>query len=324
MLYAYIVLSFLTSREVWQVTNGDLADVAYPVKKFFYFDGTTRLPYSIDLLIDDTPLTYEEYISFDSSNTPYFHGFYEIMIIQSDDIRMQINEKSYILKRNDLIIFSPQDFHRVIVEEGQTYERWSCEFSKEYIQSFVTENDCILRCFLAQNGQYCHVRHLDDATARQLIHTLADMREKKALSEYGSDVLVQCAMVRVLVWINQLFDVLPPHEGGQVVNDYHKLSPVLNYINTNISADLSLETLSEKFYISKYHLCRIFKKTFGYTVNEYITYRRVVHAAALLRNGSSVMSACEAVTPEGLSHFITLFKKLVGTTPKQYAKQYQD
>lgn len=105
---------------------------------------------------------------------------------------------------------------------------------------------------------------------------------------------------------------------------YQKLRPILYYINRYLSAELSLDMLSKEFYISKYYLCRIFKETFGYTVNEYITYRRIAHAAALLRNGASVAQACKAVTPEGTSHFISVFKKLVGTTPQQYAKQYQD
>lgn len=291
--------------------------------KFHFPDGTPKNLYSVDLYIENNPCDYPLYCRHVNSIL-YFHGFYEIMIIQSDFIRMLINERIYILKRNDLVIFKPLDFHRYYVEKGQLYERWSCEFSQEYISPFLMESDNILDCFSHQNNQDCQIRHLDSTTAAQLIHMLAAMRQKQAMPESGNEIRVQCMFIRLLVRINQLFLTLPPCKNGTVVNEYQKMRHVLDYINENLATNLTLDVLSKQFFISKYYLCRFFKKNLGYTVNEYITYRRIVSAATLLRAGYSVTQACKLVTPEGTSHFISVFKQLTGTTPKQYAKQYQD
>ena len=293
----------------------------FPLKKFWYHDGRPRLPCGLDIVINDDALTYSELLAC-LNYSLYFHFYYNILLIQSDTIHMQVNEMNYTLRRNDLILFAPQDFHRYYADEGESYCRWDCEFSYEYIEPFLVQNEDVLRCFAPQNNAFCPIRHLDEATARELSDALSAMRALRTSEEYGSDTALRCALMRLLVRINHLFSSLPANASGTVRDDYKKLTPILKYINSHLAENLSLNALSQRFYISKFHLCRLFKKTLGYTINEYITFRRVSNVAALLRQGYSVTQACEAVTPEGVSHFIATFKKLVGVTPKQFSKQY--
>lgn len=191
------------------MVNDNLSATTFPPQKFFTFDGLPKLPCSIDLLIDYETISYQQALLL-SDTSLYFHPFYEIMIIQSDDLQMQINEKIYSLKRNDLIIFRPQDFHRAIIKDGQCYTRWMCEFSYEYIEAFHTQTDDIFRCFRLRDYTYCHILHLDEATAHELLDKFYLIREIKTCSEYGHDILLRCELVRMLLRINQLFDALAP------------------------------------------------------------------------------------------------------------------
>ncbi len=39
--------------------------------------------------------------------------------------------------------------------------------------------------------------------------------------------------------------------------------------------DLTLDTISKSVFVNKYHLCRIFKKTMGITIHEYLFIKRI-------------------------------------------------
>jgi len=103
--------------------------------------------------------------------------------------------------------------------------------------------------------------------------------------------------------------------------DYKRIKPVIQYIHGNLESNLSLDELAGIFYLSKYHLGYLFKKATGFTINEYIISRRISKARELLKNNLPVSQVCEMVGFRNLSHFIRTFKKMVGMSPKKYAKR---
>jgi AraC-like DNA-binding protein len=102
-----------------------------------------------------------------------------------------------------------------------------------------------------------------------------------------------------------------------------KISSIMDYINENLDKELSLDTLSEKFYLSKYHLLREFKKYGGYTIHQYIHKKRLIAAKTLLREGIQVTEVCTQCGFGDYSNFIRSFKKAFGVPPKKYCKIQQ-
>ncbi len=85
---------------------------------------------------------------------------------------------------------------------------------------------------------------------------------------------------------------------------------------------LNLDMLSSEFFISKSHLCRIFKDATGFSVASYISNSRIIKACTLLRNGVSVQDAGERVGFNNNAHFICVFKQEIGIPPGKYARHY--
>lgn len=102
----------------------------------------------------------------------------------------------------------------------------------------------------------------------------------------------------------------------------HRLSVLAIYIEQNLQEDISVSDLCKKAHMSKPNLFRYFKNEFGLTPVEYINQRRIHKAKEILRNPlKSVSDACYEVGYNSLSYFNKVFKKMTGTTPKQYKKQ---
>ena len=82
-------------------------------------------------------------------------------------------------------------------------------------------------------------------------------------------------------------------------------APIMKYINHHLTENLSLESLSNQFYISQTHLNRLFRKSVGTTVWEYITVKRLFMAKELLENG---VPATEVYAQCGFSDYSTFFR----------------
>ena len=84
-----------------------------------------------------------------------------------------------------------------------------------------------------------------------------------------------------------------------------------------------MEALAEYVQLNETYLSKLFKKETGQSVSEYIRDRKVEEAAALLRY--SEKTSVEIATDLGFSshsYFISIFKKVMGMTPKEYRDQY--
>ena len=143
-------------------------------------------------------------------------------------------------------------------------------------------------------------------------------KRAKIIFRKDAEVLKLCTFIELLVYIKKIFDddkSFSEHPGIPA-----KLLPILEHIDNNLSNDLSLLKLSERFYINQSYLCRLFKKSIGSPLHEYIIIKRISNAKNLLLRD---VSATEAAYESGFndySSFYRLFKRIVGTSPGKYKK----
>ena len=91
---------------------------------------------------------------------------------------------------------------------------------------------------------------------------------------------------------------------------------VIMYINEHLSETITLDFLSEKFFINKYHLCKLFKKNTGYTLSQYINHKRILLVRELHTQGQSLLEASTNAGFNNYSHFYRQYVKKTGMTPK--------
>lgn len=95
------------------------------------------------------------------------------------------------------------------------------------------------------------------------------------------------------------------------------------YIEEHLAEKIYVEELANLSYMNEQYFMRVFKKTTGQSVTEYITGRRMQIAADLLRNTDKTVSFIAGATGSGDdSYFTKVFKKYSGYTPKEYRKQF--
>ena len=64
-------------------------------------------------------------------------------------------------------------------------------------------------------------------------------------------------------------------EGGGHMDPRHIIRQSIDYIEDNIASELDYQQIAAKAYSSSYHFQRTFSVLTGYTLGEYIRYRRL-------------------------------------------------
>lgn len=100
------------------------------------------------------------------------------------------------------------------------------------------------------------------------------------------------------------------------------LQQILDYIDSFLDRDLSLEALASIVGISKYHFIHLFKQSMGMTPHQYVIQQRIERSQMLLRDRTLTISEISlACGFTNQSHFTRLFRKHTGLTPKTYREQ---
>lgn len=102
-----------------------------------------------------------------------------------------------------------------------------------------------------------------------------------------------------------------------------ELEKVRAFLDAHFTDKITLEELSEQFFINKYYLTRIFKETYGLTISHYVLTKRITRAKQLIRFSSMTMDEiAETVGMNDANYFSRAFRKVEGISPTEYQKQW--
>lgn len=103
------------------------------------------------------------------------------------------------------------------------------------------------------------------------------------------------------------------------------IQAVKSHITRNYHVDITLDALSEKFSVNKFHLQKQFKRYTGLSPNEFLIHTRLSRAKELLRSTDNSINQIAAEVGFGnASHFTRMFKKYENTTPINYRRNWLD
>ena len=98
------------------------------------------------------------------------------------------------------------------------------------------------------------------------------------------------------------------------------MDDLFRYIHEHLTEDLTLEHLEKEFFISRYHICREFKKTTGQTLHTYIVKSRLDLCRKYIEQGKPIREVYALSGFGGYNHFFRAFKKEYHMTPGEYYK----
>lgn len=109
-------------------------------------------------------------------------------------------------------------------------------------------------------------------------------------------------------------DAQPPGTSAK-----NTVGEIKEYVDGHWREKISLDSVSERFFINKFYLTKLFKRRYGTTLIEYILDLRITQAKKLLRfSDDRVETIARECGFEDPNYFSRAFKKLEGVTPTKY------
>lgn len=241
------------------------------------------------------------------------HDYYEINLTLMDAGIFFLEGSVYQLRRGTLFNISSTLLHRNISTD-MGYNRCVIKFMPHIIDKYSTKQTDMLSIFHAPDP----VLQLSESEITILMSMVHPLIQDSDSSAFGSDVSRQIRLVEIIIYLSRLAasSTYATIRSGSAWSG--SISPILKYINDNITEPLSLDVLSHRFFMSKGHLCNLFKESIGITVNEYILHRRVLIAKQNITSEQSLLEICGQCGFNNYTSFARCFKKVTGLAPKEY------
>ena len=162
------------------------------------------------------------------------------------------------------------------------------------------------------------VFHPDSLTSFTTI--LTDLYSLASSSDYIRDMRINESLSALLTL---LMEQSWHPESKTVSRKRLELVEIKNYLDEHYTERIVLDDLVERYYINKYYLTKIFKETYGSTINGYIIAKRITRAKQLLRfTDMTVDEIGNAVGMGDANYFSRTFRKVEGVSPREYRKQW--
>lgn len=93
---------------------------------------------------------------------------------------------------------------------------------------------------------------------------------------------------------------------------------ISDYLSLHLQEELTLDWLSQELSYTKNYLCKVFKRTSGCTIHEYLTYLRICKAYDLICSTDELVTTISQMCGfSSIHHFSRTFRGIVGLTPSE-------
>ncbi|MDQ0091137.1 AraC-like DNA-binding protein [Paenibacillus anaericanus] len=251
-------------------------------------------------------------------DSDHFHETYEIYYLLAGERYYYINNRIYALQVGDLLFINKNQLHRTTSKGTSNHERILINFDDLFIQSVVEMGVNRLPLFQGESFLLRPSVH-EQGRIVDLLYMM--LREQQEDSLWSTPYL-QALLLQLLIILGRIREEKPEPVLPEDNETQRRVYGIIEYLNTYFAEKLTLEGIAEYFFISATYLCRIFKKTTGFTVIEYINYVRIREAQALLRDTNwKVTKIAEQTGFDSIAHFGRVFKQITKRSPLQYRKQ---
>lgn len=244
---------------------------------------------------------------------PHWHERIELHLVKSGCLELFCDEQKISVRQGELSIVSPTVLHSgKSGDEG--YECYVIMFeisdlfnstmsAKQYIKPII-------------NGDIRFKYKTDMPQIVHLAEKIADMQLYGG--KYHPLETVGCLYSLLGLLFKHCID-----ENHSAPQNAQKFDSVINYINSNFTANISVSDISRKFGYDESYFCRKFKKSTGVTVTQYIRTQRLERARELLqKTDESVRHIAISCGFIDAAYFTNRFRDAYGISPTKYRLEY--
>lgn len=244
------------------------------------------------------------------------HSSCEIMYVTTGSCEITVNDQTFLLKEKEFIFLDSFIPHKLLVTQpctvlniefsiGSEVSDFDLEPLKNAYESYKEISLTKPICIVSNDS-----RSLGYAI-KDLINLMTNTHAKTSEFTFLTNILFQ----RMIL---ELFHALTIDNNAKGMRYINK---AITFIHANLEDDLNVPKIAEEVGINKSYLHKLFKDYTGYSINEFISKKRLERACFLLINSNKRIT--EIAFQAGFNsrqYFSNTFEKHFSMSPRDYRK----
>ncbi len=250
----------------------------------------------------------------------HLHPHYELYILLSGERSYFVRDRVYDMHAGDIVFIGKHELHRTLPGKLPEHERIVLYFGDGFAkQQFGVHYDWLLSLF-HQHYPVLHTGHKDrkDMVIAGIVQQLV---RELTMRPQGYRLMVQQLTVSLLLHCARLPDRVPVESTDVRTAVQEQMAEAARYIKDHYQQPIALQDVADYVHLSPAYLSRMFKRTTGFHLTEYMNIVRIQSAQRLLRETELKIIDIAAATGFGhFSHFGKIFKQLCHMSPREYRR----
>ena len=224
------------------------------------------------------------------------HESYELYFLKEGERYLFAKGNFYWIRSGDLFLIAPGVQHRTLDSNSGEYTKLICMLPPNIIPKNVLPD---LNFYITRP---------QGDLKEKILAEIEQVNNGNNIDRFASILKLLSCMLSI-----------EEHRETVIKPSFEKTSKILTFIENHCTDKITVSELSQRFYISEYYLCRLFKEHTGFTIIEYVTLARLHAARGLLEQGNLKMEYIAKKSGFGsVSSFSAAFKKTYGISPRDY------
>lgn len=246
----------------------------------------------------------------DNMSKSHFHDYFEIYYLESGERYHVIDDNIYCIHPGEMALFAPYVMHHSYSSKDVQFKRLLVYFRRESIL-----HPEMIKALEESGGIYkleLKEKQIIYQALKELLH------EEVNPGSYQEVRMVSLLNNMLVTLLRNTHPCVKPEKQQRVTS-------IINYIHTHYQEDLSLDRLSQQFFISSYYLCREFKRFTNTTIIQYINTIRILNAQRMfMETDKNITEISKELGFSNITHFERVFKSITGMSPSQNRKLYHE
>lgn len=241
----------------------------------------------------------------------HWHNEIEIAYCPSSSIIYTINDKTFILNQNNMVIVNSNTIHQAeINDENVTWyailfdPKFIYGFDESKIKEEIFEKIDYNNLFLTNTNIIDMLNNLIDLYYKDI--DFKSLRLQNALSTLYLHILSEAKNNNEVQLTN-------------ASNQSVRLKQILDYISLHYLEKITIDDISKNVGICRSEVCKLFKLELNTSIADYILKYRIEKSIPLLLSDKiNISEIAERSGFNSSSYYAEAFKKVKGLTPKEY------
>ena len=243
------------------------------------------------------------------------HDYYEFYFYLEGKVSINIDGMGHVLRSGDIVVIPPETVHHMdILNPNVPYRRFVFWVSTDFMDHLRERTpDYAYISDRAGNGHF--ITNFDPAAFSAFENRIYRLLEEIHARRFGRDEYILLAVDELILALSRAAYMKDSPAGK--TEDMTLSEKLIAYIDEHLEEDLSLDLLSQKFFVSRYHIAHTFTDIFGISLHRYVQKKRLEKSRHLITSGVPATSAFLQCGFTDYSSFYRAFKAEFGISPKE-------